>query len=102
MRCVKFIGIGNAGIKFSDNLSKWKEKHESDEVLVRVVAKHYKLLKFLKYDKKGNGKPKEQKPRNYKHKGQNDKARHKYIATAMEACIAAVYIENGEKKSLKS
>ena len=47
----------NAGIKFSDNLSKWKEKHESNEVLVRVVAKHYKLLKFLKYDKKGNGKP---------------------------------------------
>ena len=91
----------NAGIKFSDNLSKWKEKHESDEVLVRVVAKHYKLLKFLKYDKKGNGKPKEQKPRNYKHKGQNDKDRHKYLATAMEACIAAVYIENGENEVIE-
>ena len=48
----------NAGIKFSDNLSKWKEKHESDEVLVRVVAKHYKLLKFLKYDKKETVSPK--------------------------------------------
>ena len=44
----------NAGIKFSDNLSKWKEKHESDEVLVRVIAKHYNLLNFLRYDEKGN------------------------------------------------
>ena len=68
---------------------------------MRVVAKHYKLLKFLKYDKKGNGKHKEQKPRNYKHKGQNDNDRHKYIATAMEACIAAVYIENGENEVIE-
>lgn len=88
----------NAGIKFSDNLSKWKEKHESDEVLVRVVAKHYNLLGFIKYDEKGNGKPKEQKPQDYDHKGHNDNDRHKYIATAMEACIAAVYIENGENE----
>ena len=99
--CKVYWDMKNAGVKFSDNLSKWKEKHESDEVLVRVVAKHYKLLKFLKYDKKGNGKPKEQKPRNYKHKGQNDKDRHKYIATAMEACIAAVYIENGENEVIE-
>lgn len=91
----------NAGIKFSDNLSKWKEKHESDEVLVRVIAKHLKLLKFLKYDKKGNGKPEEQKPQDYDHKGKDDKDRHKYIATAMEACIAAVYIENGENEVIE-
>lgn len=45
----------NAGIKFSDNLSKWKEKHESDEVLVQVIAKHYNLLDFLKYDKTFSG-----------------------------------------------
>ena len=81
---------------FKGKLTEWKKQYESDEVLVRVVAKHYKLLKFLKYDKKGNGKPKEQKPRNYKHKGQNDKDRHKYIATAREACSAAGYSENGE------
>ena len=91
----------NAGIKFSDNLSKWKEKHESDEVLVRVIAKHFKLLKFLKYDKKGNGKPEEQKPQDYDHKGKDDKDRHKYLATAMEASIAAVYLENGENKVIE-
>lgn len=83
------------GMQFSENLSDWKKKYESDEVLVRVVAKHYKLMDFLRYDKKGNGKPEEQKPQDYEHKGHNE-GRHKYIATAMEACIAAVYIENGE------
>ena len=91
----------NAGIEFSDNLSKWKEKHESDEVLVRVIAKHYNLLNFLRYDEKGNGKPEEQKPQDYDHKGQNDKDRHKYLATAMEASIAAVYIENGENEVIE-
>ena len=96
--CKVYRDKKNEGIKFSDNLSKWKEKHESDEVLVRVVAKHYKLLKFLKYDKEGNGKPEEQKPQDYEHKGQKDNDRHKYIATAMEACVAAVYIENGESE----
>lgn len=85
------------GMQFSENLSDWKKKYESDEVLVRVVAKHYNLLGFLRYDEKGNGKPEEQKPKDYEHKGRNE-GRHKYIATAMEACIAAVYIENGERE----
>ena len=86
---------------FKGKLTEWKKQYESDEVLVRVVAKHYKLLKFLKYDKEGNGKPEEQKPQDYEHKGQNDNDRHKYIATAMEACIAAVYIENGENEVIE-
>lgn len=83
---------------FKGKLTEWKKQYESDEVLVRVVAKHYNLLNFLRYDEKGNEKPEEQKPQDYDHKGQNDKDRHKYIATAMEACIAAVYIENGENE----
>ena len=68
---------------------------------MRVIAKHFKLLKFLKYDKKGNGKPEEQKPQDYDHKGKDDKDRHEYIATAIEACIAAVYIENGENEVIE-
>ena len=99
--CKVYRDKKNAGIKFSDNLSQWKEKHESDEVLVRVIAKHYNLLNFLRYDEKGNGKPEEQKPQDYDYKGQNDKDRHKYLATAMEACIAAVYIENGENEVIE-
>ena len=84
------------GMQFPENLSDWKKKYESDEVLVRVVAKHYNLLGFFRYDEKGNGKPKEQKPIDYKYEGKNAKRRYKYIATAMEACIAAVYIESTE------
>ena len=99
--CKVYRDKKNAGIKFSDNLSQWKEKHESDEVLVRVIAKHYNLLNFLRYDEKGNGKPEEQKPQDYDHKGQNDKDRHKYLATAMEACIAAVYLENSENEVIE-
>ena len=89
------------GLRFSENLSDWKKKYESDKVLVRVIAKHYNLLNFLRYDEKGNRKPEEQKPQDYDHKGQNDNDRHKYIATAMEACIAAVYIENGENEVIE-
>lgn len=89
------------GLRFSENLSDWKKKYESDEVLVRVIAKHYNLLNFLRYDEKGNGKPEEQKPQDYDHKGQNDNDRHKYIATAMEASIAAVYLKNGENEVIE-
>ena len=89
------------GLRFFENLSDWNKKYESDKVLVRVIAKHYNLLNFLRYDEKGNRKPEEQKPQDYDHKGQNDNDRHKYIATAMEACIAAVYIENGEKEVIE-
>ena len=87
-------------MQFSENLSDWKKKYESDEVLVRVVAKHYNLLGFLRYDEKGNGKPEEQKPKDYEHKGRNE-GRYKYIATAMEASIATVYLENSEKEVIE-
>ena len=85
---------------FKGKLTEWKKQYESDEVLVQVIAKHYNLLGFLRYDEKGNGKPEEQKPKDYEYKGRNE-GRHKYIATAMEACIAAVYIENGENEVIE-
>ena len=90
--------IDNFG--FKGKLTEWKKQYESDEVLVQVIAKHYNLLGFLRYDEKGNGKPEEQKPKDYEYKGRNE-GRHKYIATAMEACIAAVYIENGESEVIE-
>lgn len=46
--CKVYRDKKNAGIKFSDNLSQWKEKHESDEVLVRVIAKHFKCFQIEK------------------------------------------------------
>ena len=81
-------------IKYNDGLSKWCEQYETDEVLVKIIAKHYDLLDFLDFDKNGNCNSEQQKPEDYNHTGQK-KDRHKYIATAMEACLAAIYIENG-------
>ena len=93
---------------FKGKLTEWKKQYESDEVLVRVVAKHYNLLNFLEFDRDDKKKPHdykysdenegsgEEKAKDEEHISAGTKRRYKYIATAMEACIAAVYIENGE------
>ena len=95
---------------FKGKLTEWKKQYESDEVLVRVIAKHYNLLNFLRFDRdakkksndykyndenEGSG---EEKAKDEEHISKGTKRRYKYIATAMEACIAAVYIENGENE----
>ena len=101
------------GIQFPENLSDWKKKYESDKVLVRVIAQHYKLLNFLEFDRDDKKKPNdynyvnenkesgEEKAKDEEHPSEGTKRRYKYIATAMEACIAAVYIENGENEVIE-
>ena len=76
---------------FKGKLTEWKKQYESDEVLVKFIARHYDILNFLNFDRDDT-----KKPHDYDYQGKNAKRRYKYIATAMEACIAAVYIENGE------
>lgn len=78
---------------FKGKLTEWKKQYESDEVLVKFIARHYDILNFLNFDS-GDTK----KPQDYKYEDKNAKRRYKYIATAMEACVAAVYIENGESE----
>ena len=78
---------------FKGKLTEWKKQYESDEVLIKFIARHYDILNFLNFDS-GDTK----KPQDYKYEEKNAKRRYKYIATAMEACIAAVYIENGESE----
>lgn len=82
------------------NLSKEKEKVESDEYLVKVVAKHYDLRKYIKIDSSDSNIKKDYDYINPKKtKGGNKKdSPHKYIATAVEAMIGAIY---KEKKDLK-
>ncbi len=94
--------------RFKGKLTEWKKQYESDEVLVRVVAKHYNLLDFLEFDRDDKKKPNdykyvdenkesgEVKAKDEEHPSEGTKRRYKYIATAMEACIAAVYIESNE------
>ena len=78
-----------------ENLSVKKATIESDKYLVKVIARHYDMLKYIhidSYDKKMK--------RDYnfiipdKTEGRNKKdSPHKYIATAVEAMIGAIYKE---------
>ena len=52
---------------FKGKLTEWKKQYESDEVLVRVVAKHYNLLNFLEFDRDDK-----KKPNDYKYNDENE------------------------------
>jgi len=77
-----------------DNITIEKQKYESDEFLVDVVAKHYKLLLYIKKDK--NNKDLATTYEYCKYQSNNNN-RSKYIATAVEAMVGAIY---KEEKSL--
>lgn len=81
---------------FKGKLTEWKKQYESDEVLVKFIARNYDILNFLNFDRDDT-----KKPHDYDYQGKNAKRRYKYIATAMEASIAAVYIENGENEVIE-
>ena len=68
----------------TNGLTEEKKKYESDEILVKVIAKHYDILSLLRFDKQDKN-----IPQNYDYK--DDK--HKYIATAIEACLGAMYLD---------
>ena len=75
-----------------------KQKLESDEFFVTIIAKHYKLLNYIRIDSSDSkiaidyvyNKKKEPKKSNARNP-------HKYIATAVEAMIGAIYIEEDKK-----
>ena len=87
-------------ILWCDNISKFsekKKKYEEDETLVKIIAKHYNLLDFIKSD---NTKPKDY---NYLKSDtkKNGKNTHKFIATAVEACLGAIYMDEGMDKVVR-
>ncbi|MCF0117924.1 MAG: hypothetical protein HUJ61_07780 [Bacilli bacterium] len=89
-----YATIGDAYLKFIlsemlidkkiAKLSEEKQRYESDAALVNI-AKHYKVLDKLKYNE-------EQKVKDYDYKSSPKK--HKFIATAMEALLYAIYLIN--------
>lgn len=81
---------------FKGKLTEWKKQYESDEVLVKFIARHYDILNSLNFDRDDT-----KKPHDYDYQGKNAKRRYKYLATAMETCIAAVYIENVENEVIE-
>lgn len=78
-----------------EQLSKEVEKYVTDERFVTVIAKHYDLLKYIYYYKDDDKIPQDydyNKPG--KTSGKNKKtSSYKYIATAVEAMIGAIYLE---------
>lgn len=88
-------------ILWSDDASKItekKKKYEKDQTLVEIIAKRYKMLNFIKYDKTN-------KPSDYNYNNSDTKSNgrntHKFIATAVEACLGAIFIEEGFDKALR-
>ena len=75
----------------AEQLSKKREEYESDKFLVSVVANHYELLNHIKTDENDQN-----MKRDYLYDGRkkNNNPR-KYIATAVEAVIGAIYKETG-------
>ena len=74
-----------------ENITVEKEKYKSDEVLVEVVAKHYNLLEYIRYDNEDK-----KIPENYNYIRAKNGSSHKYIATAVEALLAAFYFDNNK------
>lgn len=97
--------LGDSIIKFylcsyfygkAENISEKKKYYETDEFLVSVIAKQYNILDKLDYDST-------KKPNDYNYikcgktsTGKNKKSHndHKFIATAVEAMIGAIYLIN--------
>ncbi len=76
-----------------DNITEEKKNYESDEVLVKVIARHYDLCGYIRLDDSNAD-----IPRDYEYKkNANHESPHKYIATAVEALLAAYYLDHEKK-----
>ena len=87
------------------NITVEKQNYESDKVFVEIIARHYELLKYIYFDKNDDKIPQDynyRKPEKEKDsKSNNGKGSpSKYIATAVEALIAAIYLDNKEEFGL--
>lgn len=75
-----------------------KQNYESDKVFVEIIARHYDLLEYIRYDEKDDKIPKDYDYREPSKSGKESPS--KYIATTVEALIAAIYLDNKENFSL--
>lgn len=75
-----------------------KQKYESDKTLVEKIAQHYDLLKYIRFDENGKKIPEDYKYEEPSKPGKDSTS--KYIATAVEALLAAIYLDNNENFGL--
>ena len=78
-----------------DKLSEEKKKYETDEFLVKTIAKHYKIINYIQKDKNDS-----KMPNNYNYSKGVGRSSHKYIATAVEAMVGAIYFETEDLKAI--
>lgn len=76
-----------------DKLTEYIKKYLTDKVLVEVIAKHYSILEYLFLD--------DQDINIKKDYVWDEKNNHKYIADAIEAMIAAIYLESKDYNIIK-
>ena len=76
------------------NITVEKQKYEADKVLVEIIAQHYELLKYIRFDRENVDIPQDYEYSEPTQKGKDSPS--KYIATAVEALIAAIYLDNKE------
>lgn len=74
-------------------LTEEKKKYESDKVFVEKIAKHYELINYIDFDKDDS---KIHHDYYYEESKAENRNPHKYIATALEAMIGAIYKETNE------
>lgn len=83
-----------------ENITVAKQKYESDKNLVAIVAKKYDLLAYIRFDKDDENIPQDyhdtscEDKKSTQNKG-NDSP-YKYIATTVEALLAAIYLDKKE------
>ncbi|MBQ4510532.1 MAG: hypothetical protein II984_07385 [Clostridia bacterium] len=78
-----------------DNITEEKKEYESDKILVKVIAKKYNLLEYIHYDENDK-----KIPRNYEYEKLHNNSTHKFIATTVEALLAAYYLDNNKDFNL--
>ncbi len=75
-----------------EGLSVTKACYESDRVLVDKIARHYDLIKYIRFDRKNR-----RIPQSYDYEDDS----HKYIATALEALLGAHYKIYGDLDAIR-
>ena len=76
------------------NITVKKQKYEPDKVFVEIIARRYELLNYIRFDKNDDKIPNDYDYKDPPKKGKDSPS--KYIATAVEALIAAFYLDNNE------
>ena len=82
-----------------ERLSKARQRYETDEVLTKVIGKHYCILDFMLYDRKDPNFPKDY---GWAPKGSNMEDRpHKHIATAVEGVLGGIYMQHEDLQEIE-